>query len=183
MPIKWPKGKRPVFVGTGNTVAVRYGDRSLSSLANEAALEAIADAELEPSDIDGISVYPMAPYANARNIPGYDIVDEVHMQHILPLKNVRWTCNSGNKMAVTSIIEAANALASGAVSYVLVYRALHHPAGERYNLTPPGAAADEAPVATALRLRHRRQPSPGLGLHALSGEVRGASRGDGRGGP
>ena len=144
MPIKWPKGKRPVFVGTGNTVAVRYGDRSLSSLANEAALEAIADAGLEPSDIDGISVYPMAPYANARNIPGYDIVDEVHMQHILPLKNVRWTCNSGNKMAVTSIIEAANALASGAVSYVLVYRALHHPAGERYNLTPPGASADEA---------------------------------------
>ncbi len=144
MPIQWPNGKRPVFVGTGNTVAVRHGDRSLSSLAHEAAMKAIADAGLEPGDIDGISVYPMAPYANARNIPGYDIVDEVHIQHILPLKNVRWTCNSGNKMAVTSIIEAANALAAGAVSYVLVYRALHHPAGEQYNLTPPGASAGEA---------------------------------------
>ena len=144
MPIKWPEGKRPVFVGTGNTKAVRYGKRSLSSLANEAALQAIADAGLKPEDIDGVAVFPLAPYSNARNVAGYDIVDDTHMQHILPLKNVRWSANSGGRMAVTCIIEAANALATGAVNYVLVFRALHHPAGERYNQSSAGGAAGKA---------------------------------------
>ena len=142
MPVKWPEGKRPVFIGAGNTKAVRYGNRSLSSLANEAGMKAIADAGLEPKDIDGISVYPLVPSSNARNIPGYDIVDYQHMMHILPLENVRWYCNSLGVMAVTSVIEAANALGSGAVNYVMVYRALHHPAGERYNQSRPGPAPD-----------------------------------------
>ena len=140
MPIEWPKGKRPVFIGAANTKCVRYGKKSLSNLVNEASLNAIADAGLEPKDIDGISVYPLSPSGNARNIPGYDIVDYMHAMHVLPLENVRWYCNSLGAMAVTSIIEAANALASGLVNYALVYRALHHPAGERYNQSYAGNA-------------------------------------------
>lgn len=142
--IQWPKGKRPCFIGVGNTKATRYGNRSLSSLASEAAFTAIADAGLEPKDIDGLSVHPRAPYDNARNIPGYDVVDYIHMQHILPLENVRWWYNSLGSMAATSIIEAANALASGSVNYVLAWRALHHPAGERYNQSKPGGASGPA---------------------------------------
>ena len=140
MPIQWPKGKRPVFIGTGNTKAVRYSKRSLASLAHEAAMGAIADAGLEPKDIDGISVFPRVPNSNARNIPGFDIIDQEYMMQILPLENVRWYCGSSGRMVVTSIIEAANALASGVVNYVLVWRALHHPAGERYNESSAGLA-------------------------------------------
>ncbi len=156
MPIEWPKGKRPVFIGAGNTKAERYSKRSLSSQAHEAASTAISDAGLKPADVDGLSVFPMIPHGNARNVPGYDFVDYMHMQHILPLDNVRWWCNSAGMMAVTSIIEAANALAVGACSYVLVWRALHHPVGERYNQTQPGAVPGPAQYV-------RPYGTPGMG--------------------
>ena len=139
-PIHWPKGKRPVFIGAGNTKATRYSHRSLSSLTHEAATKAIADAGLEIEDIDGLSVYPSAPYGNARNIEGYDIVDYEHMMQLLPWDNIRWYSSSRGRMAVSSIIAAANALAAGACKYALVWRALHHPAGERYNQSRPGGA-------------------------------------------
>lgn len=140
MAIAWPKGKRPVFIGAGNTKATRYSNRSLSSLTHEAATRAITDAGLEVSDIDGLSVYPLAPYGNARNVEGYDIVDYEHMMHLLPWHNIRWYSSSRGRMAVSSIIPAANALAAGACNYVLIWRALHHPAGERYNQSRSGGA-------------------------------------------
>ena len=37
MPIQRPPGTIPVFIGAGNIKAIRYGNRSLSRLANEAA--------------------------------------------------------------------------------------------------------------------------------------------------
>ena len=55
-------------------------------------------------------------------------------------------------MAVTCIIEAANALATGAVNYVLVFRALHHPAGERYNQSSAGVSCWQGAMGTHLRL-------------------------------
>ena len=55
MPIEWPKGKRPVFIGAGSTMCRRYYGGSKSARANEAALNAIADAGLKPSDIDGVA--------------------------------------------------------------------------------------------------------------------------------
>ena len=143
MPIKWPEGKRPCFIGTGNTKAERYSKRRLSSLIHEAGMNAIADAGLTPADIDGVAVYPLAPYQNRRNIPGYDMVEDVHVQEVLPFTNIRWSINTMGRMAVSSVIEAANALASGAVNYVMVFRALHHPAGERYNQSRPGGAGGE----------------------------------------
>ncbi len=138
MPVQWPKGKRPVFIGAGNTKAERYGKRKLSLLVNEAASAAVEDAGIRVEDIDGICTYPNAPYGNAQNIPGYDMVDDAHMSHVLPFTNVRWTMTSINNMAATGIIQAANALASGSVNYALVFRALHHPAGVRYNQSRPG---------------------------------------------
>ena len=144
MPIEWPKGKRPCFVGVGYSPCHRYSKRSLSDIANEAATNAIADAGLSPRDIDGFSVYPIAPYPNARSIPGYDIVDVVHMMQILPVENVRWFSQSSGPMAVTSVIEAANALAAGSCNYAILWRALHHPAGERYHQRKTEYATDRA---------------------------------------
>ena len=57
MPIEWPKGKRPVFVGSGSTPCRRYFDGSKSHRANEAALMAIEDAGLTVDDIDGIYIW------------------------------------------------------------------------------------------------------------------------------
>ena len=39
MPLVWPEGKRPVFVGAGETLNRRYSGRTVASLANEAALK------------------------------------------------------------------------------------------------------------------------------------------------
>ena len=58
MPLTWPEGKRPVFVGAGETLNRRYSGRTVASLANEAALKAIADAGLKVEDIDGLSSWP-----------------------------------------------------------------------------------------------------------------------------
>ncbi len=148
MPIEWKPGKRPVFVGAGSTKAVRYGQKSLSALTNEAVMNAIADAGLQPADIDGISSYPSAPYPVARNIPGFDIVDVVHMEQIVPFENIRWFCQSSGPMIATSVLEAANALGSGVCNYALVYRALHHPAGERYGQTGARTAGGNAAFMT-----------------------------------
>ncbi|MBW8812655.1 MAG: thiolase family protein [Caulobacterales bacterium] len=48
------KGSRVAVVGVGETAYVRATDRSLMSLMVEASHKAIADAGLEPSDIDGM---------------------------------------------------------------------------------------------------------------------------------
>ena len=143
MAIEWPEGKRPVFIGAGNTKAERYSTRSLASHIHEAVTGAIEDAGIRASDIDGISVYHRAPYQNRRNLPGYDVIPESYMQQLLPFENIKWSVDSDGRMAVSAIIEAANAVASGACNYVLVYRALHHPAGERYNQSRPGAVGGD----------------------------------------
>ena len=48
-----PKGKRPVFIGAGNSPCVRHTERSLASMMAEAVTNAIADAGLRPEQIDG----------------------------------------------------------------------------------------------------------------------------------
>ena len=142
--MKWPSGKRPCFVGVGYTPCRRYSGRTLSHLALEAALGAVADAGLSPQEIDGLSVYPEAPFAAGQSFPGIDAVDVVHMMQIFPLENVRWYSQSSGPLAVTSVIEAANALAAGLARYVLIWRALRHPAGRRYNRASTPSATGRA---------------------------------------
>ena len=50
--------ERVVFSGTGQSDVGRKLERSAIDLTLDAALEAIADAGLDPSDIDGLSSYP-----------------------------------------------------------------------------------------------------------------------------
>ena len=83
MPIDWPKGKRPVFIGTRNTKAERYGQRMLSSLIHEAATTAIADAGLKPGTSTASQLTTMRPTATRRTPPVRQ-VDDVHLSQILP---------------------------------------------------------------------------------------------------
>ncbi len=99
------RGKAAV-VGFSELPTLRnYPGRTTNSLCSEAIRLAIADAGLKVEDIDGITTYPNAPYGNAQNIAGYDMVDDVHLSQILPFKNIRWSMTSTNRMAVTSIRE------------------------------------------------------------------------------
>jgi acetyl-CoA acetyltransferase len=131
--IQFPKGKRPVFIGAGNSPCSRYSGRPLASHATQAALNAIEDAGLRPENIDGFCVYPLSPGRSARHEPGLDVVSVQLMLRILHPPLVRWYSEPHLSMAGASVIQAANALASGACNYVLVWRALWHPPGVRYD--------------------------------------------------
>ena len=135
MTIRWPEGKRPCFVGVGQTLCRRYSGRTLSSLANEAALNAIADAGLTPPDIDGLAAWPNPAHPVARNYPGYDRLDVPHMAQVIPMENLRWFCQTEIPAAgVVGLVQAAaTALASGACNYALIFRSGHHPPGGRYH--------------------------------------------------
>ena len=142
MPIKWPEGKRPVFVGAGATQNRRYSGRTVASLANEAALEAIADAGLKPEDIDGLASWPNPAHAVARNIAGYDRLDVNAMMNFVPFQNIRWFCQTEMPAAgvVSMVQEAALALGAGVCNYALIYRCGHHPPGLRYQAVSTQAA-------------------------------------------
>ncbi|MYI82544.1 MAG: thiolase family protein [Chloroflexi bacterium] len=142
MAIEFAPGKRPCFIGVGYSPCHRYAPRSLGSIAYEAVTNAVADAGIELSQIDGISVYPN-PLGVNRGIVGHDVIPATYMMRMLGLPNVRWFNQTNWSMIAVSVIEAANALATGACDYALVYRALHHPAGVRYHDNPATTAGGE----------------------------------------
>ena len=139
----FPKGKRPCFIGVGYSPCHRYAKRSLAGIAYEAVTNAVEDAGIAVEDIDGMATYPN-PLGVNRGIVGHDVIPAPYMMQMLGLPNVRWFNQSDWSMIAASVIEAANALASGACSYALVYRALHHPAGVRYHDNPATTAGGES---------------------------------------
>ena len=147
MVLKFPEGKRPCFIGVGYSPCQRYGGRPLASLAYEAVTNAVADAGIAIEDIDGVSVYPRPLGAN-RGVPGLDVIPATYMMQLLGVPNVRWFNETDMSMIATSVIEAANALAAGACSYALVYRALRHPAGIRYHHNPTTTAGGRSQFTT-----------------------------------
>ena len=152
MPLTWPGGKRPVFVGAGETLNRRYSGRTVASLANEAALKALADAGLKVEDIDGLSSWPNPAHQVARNVSGYDRLDVRSMMDFIPLKNVRWYNQNEIPAAGTAgmVISAALALGTGACNYALVYRTGHHPPGLRYQ----GISTRQAPGNAGFNLAY-----------------------------
>lgn len=133
MALKWPKGKRPVFVGAGETLNRRHSGSTLASLANEAALKAIADAGLKVEDIDGLVSWPDPAHMTARNIAGYDRLDNRAMMDFVPFKNIRWHTQIEGGMPAGQVITAANALGVGVCNYCLIFRSGHHPVGQKYH--------------------------------------------------
>ncbi|MGA8057919.1 MAG: hypothetical protein WB999_06715, partial [Candidatus Binataceae bacterium] len=90
--------------------------------------EAIADAGLNPQQIDGLATYPEAPFLGAGNRDGVDIVSVSWIINHLPLApEVRWYAQIETGMIAAPVIEGAHALMAGACDYVLIWRAMHQP--------------------------------------------------------
>jgi acetyl-CoA acetyltransferase len=152
---------KTAIVGVGYSEIGRRVPRTLGLLARDAALAAIADAGLEPSDIDGLSSYPKNPVVGTAEgfDDGLDIVTVDYMIRALQLQDrVRWFNHSGHAMVGAALIEAINAVAAGACDHALVYRAVHVPVG-RYSTwsesTASGVLQYHVPyghIAGALRL-------------------------------
>ena len=131
---------RVAIVGVGHTPMVRKTDKSLGSFAAQAALQAIRDAGLRPSDIDGYAGNPVAMNPSARHWDGVDEVSGRYMVSTLGMSNVRWIVDMSRGLASDSIVEAIHALQSGNCKYVLVVRAMQLPGGGRYARTEAPAA-------------------------------------------
>ncbi len=131
------------IVGVGYTRVVRHADRSLGSLAVEAAKDAIADAGLTRDQIDGYVGAPNAPNVSAAHIDGVDEVSAWFMAAALGLQEPRWVMDVGG-MATGMVAAAAQALASGTCRYVVAVRAHYNPPDRRYSEASQESAAGPA---------------------------------------
>ncbi len=113
---------RAAIVGIGQTEFSKESGRSELQLAAEASLAAIADAGLEPADIDGMVTFTM------------DTSDELLLMRALGIPEVRYWSRTpfGGAGANTTVLNAASAVASGAARNVLIWRAFNERSGNRF---------------------------------------------------
>jgi acetyl-CoA acetyltransferase len=138
------------FSGVGHSKIGRRLDRELGLLAIDASLAAIEDAGLRIADIDGIVTYPELPSTgHAPPADGFDVVTTAWMIRNLGLTTLNYWGESGAGNISTAIGSAIQAVASGACSYVLAFRALHLPRDGSYTQfrgeVATGSAAYSAP--------------------------------------
>ncbi len=136
------RGKVAV-IGVGYSKVSRNPQQSLGRDTVEACRNAIADAGLQVSDIDGVSTAPGQPHANAGTRDGVDLVTESFLIPSLGMPDVAWV-NRDPLLVGSSFIDAVNAVAAGACRYALVWRSMSFPKGERYGQIDPGEAVGGA---------------------------------------
>jgi acetyl-CoA acetyltransferase len=114
---------RAAVVGIGWTNYSRASGKSVEELAVEAARNAISDAGLVPTDVDGVITYGLA-----------DTVGTSVVATDLGLKRLRHYAdyNAGGNICCGVVTHAAMAVATGMADTVLVYRALNGSSGVRY---------------------------------------------------
>ena len=119
------------IAGIGATEFSKDSGRSELRLAAEAVRAALDDAALTPADVDGLVTFTMdsnAEIAVARElgIPGLSFFGQV---------------GYGGGAACATVQHAAMAVATGAASVVVCYRALNERSGRRFGRVAPGATA------------------------------------------
>jgi len=116
------------FIGVGASAIERRSDRGITAFALDAALAAIADADLSPDDIDGYVGAPSATAAAALRVDGADEVWAQSFVEALGLRRLTWAADLHRGFATDMAVAGAHALHANACRYVLGVRAL-------YNLT------------------------------------------------
>ncbi|MFJ9587891.1 thiolase family protein [Streptomyces acidicola] len=107
---------RTAITGTGCTDITKRSGRTVLSLATEAGLKAIADAGLDPTDIDGLVTF----YWGRRDTPApYEMANSLGLTSC----HMSYCDSGGGAWACSAIAAAAMAVYSGMCRHVLVYRA------------------------------------------------------------
>ena len=121
MPEAWAGRDATAIIGTGNTDYSRASGRSVLTLATQASLAAIADAGLEPGDIDGIVRCD------------FDVVTHNDLANSLGITDLTfWASNGPGGSAPSAMVgQAVGALMSGQARNVLVYRSMNGRSGFR----------------------------------------------------
>ncbi len=113
---------RAAIVGLGATEFSKNSGRTELRLAMEATLEALADAGIDPSEVDGFCSYSV------------DKVPEYEIARLLGADNVTFFSQipHGGGAACAPVMHAAMAVASGAAKTVVVYRAMNERSWYRF---------------------------------------------------
>ncbi|WP_221410300.1 thiolase family protein [Paraburkholderia dinghuensis] len=112
--------KHVAITGIGQSEIGRPSSRTAIRLSVDAALEAIADAGLERSDIDGIASWP----GDNNNGNPFSPVGPNALMNVLGL-NVNWYgAGYEGPGPLTGIINGAMAIATGLCKHVLVFRTI-----------------------------------------------------------
>ena len=129
---------RVAIVGVGYSDVQRHSERTVGQLAVSACARALDDAGLNANDIDGVSNYP-TPSGPFRSpiVNGVHVVDVEYIAQAMRLENLNWSCSITGGTMTAAIVEAVHALAAGACSYALVWRAMHNPFGAFGRVSQP----------------------------------------------
>lgn len=121
------------IAGIGATEFSKESGRSELQLSAEATLAALADAGLEPSDVDGLTTFTM------------DSTAEIALARELGMGELRFfsRINYGGGAACGTVQQAAMAVATGVADVVVAYRGFNERSGHRFGQVQ-GAAATQA---------------------------------------
>ncbi len=111
--------RRAAITGIGQSAVGRRLDVDPLLLTADACLEAIADAGLDRSDIDGLSTYPGGAVPGA---PGFSGAGITEVQDMLRL-DLNWFCGGPELPGqLGAVINACMAVATGLARHVLCFR-------------------------------------------------------------
>ncbi|MEU6132575.1 lipid-transfer protein [Saccharopolyspora sp. NPDC047091] len=129
---------RTAIAGIGATEFSKDSGRSELQLAAEAARAAIADAGLEPSDVDGLVTFTM------------DENTEIAVARELGVPELRFfsRVHYGGGAACATVQQAALAVSAGVADVVVCYRAFNERSGHRFGQVQAAAAA--APTSSGV---------------------------------
>jgi acetyl-CoA acetyltransferase len=132
------------IIGYAQSPVARQASVPFGALALKTCLDAVADAGLTKQDVDGFASAPLLPSLSGRApVDGVDIVPSAWIAAHLGV-HARWlACVQGGTQLTGSVVQAVNAIATGAADYVLLHRALSNPPG-RYHENPMTSAAGTA---------------------------------------
>ena len=122
---------KAAIVGLGATEFSKNSGRTELRLAMEATIEALKDAGIDPSEVDGFSSYSV------------DKVPEYEIARLLGCKEVKFFSQipHGGGAACAPIMHAAMAVATGVCKTVVVYRAMNERSWYRFGTGTYGFGA------------------------------------------
>lgn len=141
-----PDGDQPLsgaaaIVGIGSTEFSKNSGRTELQLACEAIVAALADAGIDPSEVDGLSTYTSETNGEAIVARNCGLGELKFFSRI----------HYGGGAACATVQQAAMAVATGVADVVVCYRAFNERSGVRYGLgqhdRPMDSTADRAAYA------------------------------------
>jgi acetyl-CoA acetyltransferase len=126
-----PRRPAAAIAGIGATEFSKDSGRSELRLAAEAVSAALADAGLRPADVDGLVTFTMDSNAEIA------VARELGIGELTFFSQIGY----GGGAACATVHQAAMAVATGAASVVVCYRALNERSGRRFGQVSAGAVA------------------------------------------